>query len=152
MTEKAQDQKKVIKPSKWASEQMWRKAFSCDTANKVDRARASLAGLYFYPSGTISNNPDFDGEEANHRYALHQIIDELNRNDLRAVFELCRLMVLFPEGAEEIAQIQEKRDKDFWDWLYKTYPTKKSRNNIKTDIYAEYLGSKLTQPNTEPNP
>lgn len=142
MTEKAQDQKKVVKPNKWALEQMWRRVFSCDTADHIDRARAALASLLFYPSGIISNNPDFDGEEANYRYALHQMIDELPREDLRAVVGLCRLMVLFPKGAQEIAQIQEKRDADFVDWLYETYPTKKARNNIKTDIYQEYLDSR----------
>ena len=131
MTEKAQDQKKVIKPSKWTLAQGWRKVEPSEIG-KAEEARLYLLGLRFYPSGITSNNPGWDRAEINDRYALHQMIDELIREDLQAVFKLCRLMVAFPEGAQEAAQIQEKRDNDFIDWAFKTYPSwRKRKANTK---------------------
>ncbi len=76
MTEKVQDQKKVIKPSKWTLAQGWRKVEPSEIG-KAEEARLYLLRLRFYPSGVISNDPGWDRAEVNDRYALHQMIDEL---------------------------------------------------------------------------
>jgi hypothetical protein len=83
-----------VQPTEWYDQQTWRRLFSGEQV-EADRARKALVNLELYPTGDLAEST-FDVEEVNHRAALHQIVDELDRADLRAVFNLARLLVLTP--------------------------------------------------------
>ena len=95
-------------PTEWATQQEWREIFPWD-AHDATSARLVLVALNFYPTGEISSNQNFNTEEANERYALHQMMDQLTREDLRAVFRLCRAMVLFPEGVKTALELAQEQ-------------------------------------------
>jgi hypothetical protein len=54
--------------------------------------------------------------EANHRAALHQIVDELDPTDLTAVFNLARLLLLVPRqpGLFEWIEANTRANLRFW--------------------------------------
>jgi hypothetical protein len=55
----------------------------------------------------LAGDPGLALKEANERAALHQIVDELDRTDLAAVFNLARLLVLVP-GAGRLFEWMER--------------------------------------------
>jgi hypothetical protein len=63
-----------------------------------------------------SGDPGLAVMEANHRAALHQIVDELDPTDLTAVFNLARLLLLVPRepGLFEWIEVNTRANLRFW--------------------------------------
>lgn len=78
----------------WVNKQSWRKVYEADERT-ADRVKSCLYPLS--PTQDISGDPWHNKYEANLRAALQiQIIPELGRNELAVVFEVARLLALFP--------------------------------------------------------
>ena len=99
-------------PSKFIREKMWQRLFPWDQ-KQASQARKALVKLNLYPTQKISAEAAFDGEEANYRAALHEIVDTLTREDLRAVYQLARLLALTPEGVDEAVASQARAGEFF---------------------------------------
>lgn len=103
--ELSKKQQELIEQKTWKKKWPWDEPFS-------KNYRTALVRLHIYPTGMISQKPIFDAEEAYNRVVLHQMIEELPREDLRAVEELVRVLVLFPEDVEGAVQLCQKRNKE----------------------------------------
>ena len=55
-----------------------------------------MARLLIYPTGDLTGDPGLALEEAHLRADLHEIVEKLDRTDLRAVHELVEALVLVP--------------------------------------------------------
>ena len=86
-------------PNKWYYKEMWRTVYPWDEPKAI-RVRHRIGEEGLYPIRDINDDPDLAASEANHRAALHQIVEELDRTDLRAVFDVARLLVLIPRDDE----------------------------------------------------
>ena len=78
---------------------MRRTAYPWDEAEAI-RIRRRIGEEGLYPTGDINDDPGLAVAEANPRAALHQVVEELYRTDLRAVFDVVRLLVLIPRDDE----------------------------------------------------
>lgn len=88
----------ISKPNRWYYQQMWRRTDSNDAAN-AGHLRTDLYHLGLYPTGDLSPDPGQRTGHANKRAALHQITEELNTTDLTALFNVARLLLLFPHDS-----------------------------------------------------
>lgn len=95
----------LAQPNKWYRDQIWRQPGS-DTAERAGHIRRALADLVLYPAVPMEVDSGLAVLEANQRAALHDIVDELDRVDLAALFQLARLLVLFPRQDEIFAYVQ----------------------------------------------
>lgn len=101
--------------------QAWKKKFTFDVPlSKL--YRAALVRLHIYPTAMISQKPTFDAEETFNRAVLHQMIEELPREDLRAVEELVRVLVLYPEDVEDAVQFCQRENERNHEFLKKRFP------------------------------
>ena len=67
-----------------------------------------LAGECLYPTREIrADDPGHDVSEARQRQALHEIVEELDRTDLRAVYEVARYLVILPRDPAIFEYIKE---------------------------------------------
>jgi len=73
----------------------WRQVFPHDGEDAAN-VRWALADLSFYPTTDIGEDPGYAVAEVNYRTALHQMVEELDRTDLRAVFQLARVLAVVP--------------------------------------------------------
>lgn len=81
-------------PNAWYHERRWQET-SPDEADAAHQLRLALADLCLYPAAPLETDPAFAVQEANHRAALYDLIGELDRTDLAALFRVARLLVLF---------------------------------------------------------
>lgn len=88
------------KVNEWYFNQAWRIPYPFDEqfADEIKQA------LYLWmPTADLNDDPGFATWEANTRAALVQIIDELDRNSLRPLFEAARSLALYPITFEDEA-------------------------------------------------
>jgi hypothetical protein len=80
------------------------------------RARHALAAEGLYPTRDPAGDPGLAVMKANHRAALHQIVDELDPTDLTALFNLARLLRLVPRkpGLFEWIEANTRANLRFW--------------------------------------
>jgi hypothetical protein len=93
--------------NEWAQKQDWRNQFDFE-AEKAQNIRRALVDLNLYPTRWISKDKGFDWEEINHRAALHVIVNELPREELRAVSELARLLLLEKDDGSGVENAARK--------------------------------------------
>lgn len=84
-------------PNAWYHDRVWRETGLLDGPEVAQRVRLALADLDLYPAGPLEADPAFATQEANHRAALHDLVNELDRTDLAALFQAARLLLLFPK-------------------------------------------------------
>ena len=88
----------------------WREPRERDDRH-ADLFRAALVGARMFPAHSL-DDPAFDAMVANTRAGLQQIVEELDRADLCALFEAARAMALhppFPEFFETAKGIYARR-------------------------------------------
>ena len=95
----------AVQPNSWYHQELWRQVFLPEDEEKARRARRALADVGLYPTGILDPGTV---SEANHRAALHDIVDELDPTDLRAVLDLARLLVLIPRDPQLFEGIERK--------------------------------------------
>ena len=91
----------------WLQQQAWRDKYPWDN-EPAARARLALADLGLYPSRDLVTDEGLATYEANLRAALPQIIDELDRTDLSAVYDLARLLAIVPRNPLVFTYIEER--------------------------------------------
>jgi hypothetical protein len=106
--------------NKWAQKQLWRKLFDSEVG-KAQAIRRALVHLNLYPVNWIGNDKDFDWEEINNRAALHIIVNELPREELCAVFDLARLLLLEKDDGSGVENAKRK-DAEFLEQYRKAHP------------------------------
>jgi hypothetical protein len=72
-----------------------------------------------YPTADLTSDPTLDAQEANHRLALHEMIEELNRNDVIALSRFTRLLAITPLDPG-LFDYQQKREEAFVEWFFKS--------------------------------
>jgi len=65
-------------------------------AHDAHMARTLMASMGWYPCTEDLAHPRFDVEITRKRAALHEMVDELARADVRVLFELVRVLALDP--------------------------------------------------------
>lgn len=78
-------------PNKWFYQKQWLRVFDHDQGMAED-----IRHCLSCPESDLRSDEGFNTWEANTRAALHEIIDNLDRNGLMPVFEAARLFLLFP--------------------------------------------------------
>jgi hypothetical protein len=93
--------------NEWAQKQDWRQPYP-DESGKAQAIRQTLVNLELYPTGWIDKDQDLSWEEINNRAALHVIVNELPREELRAVFDLARLLLLEKDDGSGVENAARK--------------------------------------------
>ena len=99
----------VAQPNSWYVEAMWRELFSGEEEQARD-LRMALADLLVYPFHplTLANCPAVS--VANHRAALHQVVDELDATEAHVLFNVGRLLLLVPRRREVFRHIRDRQE------------------------------------------
>ena len=92
--------------NEWLKERSWRIVYPSVDPHKARETRQALFQLYHYGPTSRVGDPDFDYGEKNHRAALHQIIEGLDRDDLQAVYNVARLLAIVPRSSDFWASAQ----------------------------------------------
>jgi hypothetical protein len=85
----------------------WSKVFPHDREDAAN-VRQALADLGFYPTADLGEDPDYAMAQTNYRAALHQVVEELDRTDLQAVFQLARPLMLVPRDPAIFDYVAER--------------------------------------------
>jgi len=99
----------VAQPNAWFTAGMWRRLFKGEEEQARD-LRLALADLMVYPFHplTLANCPAVS--VANHRAALHQVVDELDATEAHVLFNVGRLLLLVPRRREVFRHIRERQE------------------------------------------
>lgn len=92
----------VYREIEWLQQKCWRRE-NGDEAERGHQARRALVELALYPTGLLELDSAFAVMEANQRAALVEIVAELGRTDLAALYDLARLLALAPRDDEVFA-------------------------------------------------
>lgn len=89
----SEDGSRRTTPGSWYHNGDWRELGSYEV-NEARRLRYILATEMAdcVPTGPLTGNPDWNCSTANNRAALHDIVDEICREDLRALYEVGHLL------------------------------------------------------------
>lgn len=82
-----------VTPTKWFYQQQWRVLDDGDL-ERGQALRINLVDQGMYPTTDLVGDTMLDAQEANHRLALHEMIEELNRNDVVALSRFVRLLAI----------------------------------------------------------
>ena len=121
----------------------WRDPFPW-TAETAKKCRTYLVALHFYPTGMISRDPGFEGEEQNNRKHLHTLVDELGREDLRALYDTAKVMAAFPDQAQMFTELAHKRGEETAAWVTANWKT------IKKQLKAKELADREAEAGEQP--
>lgn len=91
----------------------WTEKHTSDNYMKAGIYRSVLVKFLLYPTGKISEKYEHAQKELFNRAALHQMIDELPREDLQALYEFVRVLCSFPEGVDLGVEMARANDADF---------------------------------------
>jgi len=88
-------------PGRWYHEEMWRGPLNTIDQDKALLLRSRLYADYMLPPADVADDPHRNAQEANERAALRDVIEELPRAELFAVWQVARLLLLSaPEAGE----------------------------------------------------
>lgn len=96
----------VYRETEWLQQKCWRR-LTGDEPELGHQARRTLAILGLYPSGPLELDSAFAVLEENHRAVLGEIIAELSRTDLAALYELVRLLALSTRDDEVFEYVKQ---------------------------------------------
>lgn len=99
-TTKAGENQAALEPSKWYQEQMWRTVYDAVDPSRGRYLRKVLGNPFhsFFPTRRIDLDDTTEAQSVvNRRAALHDIIDELPAEEMIAVYEVARALLLTGE-------------------------------------------------------
>lgn len=79
-----------------------------DDAGLADEVRLALVDMMLYPAAALDDDGGFEVMEGVHREKLVDLIAQLSRTDLAAVYQVVRLLALFPRDEAVFAAVAEQ--------------------------------------------
>lgn len=79
-----------------------------DDAGLADEVRLALVDMMLYPTVSLEDDEGFEVLEGVHRERLVDLIAQLSRTDLTAIYHVVRLLALFPRDEAVFAAVAKQ--------------------------------------------